>query len=94
MLYFLSTPKRDTPIVLKKFGEGQKLDWKSFTLLTSTAENAQELGVAIGFQYKPKSGGDFDHSNLITVLDKDGKMIHQQDIGASAEKVIHILEKN
>ena len=42
------------------------------------AERHVELAAALGFKYKKIEGGEFSHSNLITVMDQEGKIRHQQ----------------
>lgn len=86
-------PERDTVKKLKEYSQSQKLDESSFALLTSTSENAHALGMALGFQYKKKGKDHFSHSNLITVLDKDGVIAHQQESGAKLEPLLEIVQK-
>lgn len=85
-------PKTDTPKKLKEYSLAQKLDESRFALLTSNSENAHILGLTIGFQYKQMPDGNYSHSNLVTIFDKNGAMVHQQDIGKSTDAAVEIIE--
>jgi protein SCO1/2 len=86
-------PKRDTVAVLKKYSTSQKLDESSFILLTATETDTHALSMALDFKYKSMGEGHFSHSNQITVLDKDGSIILQQDIGKELDKIIEVVRK-
>lgn len=70
--------KRDTPDQLKKFAEERKLDPTHWVLLHGSPGAVQELAAALGVKYKENAQGDFDHSNVISVLDEKGVIRHQQ----------------
>lgn len=71
-------PERDIPQKLAKFAQEKNLDTKRWTLLTGNSDEIMELAALIGFKYKKDNKGDFSHSNLITFLNKEGEIIHQQ----------------
>jgi len=71
-------PERDTPEKLEKFAEEKNLDAKRWTLLTGSSDDIMELAALTGFKYKKDKSGDFSHSNLITFLNKEGEILHQQ----------------
>ncbi len=71
-------PERDTPEKLEKFAEEKNLDTKRWTLLTGSSDDIMELAALTGFKYKKDKSGDFSHSNLITFLNKEGEILHQQ----------------
>lgn len=70
--------KRDTPAQLKKFAQQRKLDLNHWTLLHGSASAVQELAAALGLKYKEDAQGEFDHSNLISLLDAEGRLRFQQ----------------
>ncbi len=84
-------PKRDTSQKLKSYALKNKLDETSFLLLTSSEINTHMLSIALNFQYKKMDNDQFSHSNLITILDKDGVIVHQQDIGKSSKDILKII---
>lgn len=71
-------PARDTPERLRAFAEKRALDLTRWTLLTGDARDVRELAAAIGLRFKPTGTGDFLHGNIISVLDRDGVVRHQQ----------------
>jgi protein SCO1/2 len=87
---------RDTPSALRAFRERMELD-SSWTLLTGTPADVQELAMLVGVKYKQDARGQFAHSNLITLLNGEGEVIHQQaglmgDISGTA-KVLNESKK-
>lgn len=68
--------KRDTPPALRAFRERMELGPK-WTLLTSTPASVQELAMLLGVKFKQDNRGQFAHSNLITVLNAEGEIVHQ-----------------
>jgi protein SCO1/2 len=69
--------ERDTPPALAAY----RRDWKlpvNWTLLHGSADNVAELAALLGVQYKKLPDGQFAHSNVITLLDANGEIKHQQ----------------
>jgi len=86
-------PERDTSEKLKDFANKQNLDLKRWKLLSGKSGDIMELAAVTGFKYKKDKNGDYSHSNLITFLNEEGEIIHQQvglnqDITAAAEKLL------
>ncbi len=83
-------PENDSPEKLKAYAERQKLgssnDW---ILLTGEEDSVLELSVLIGMKYRKTDDTDFAHSNIISILDDEGRIIHQQfGLGTDREKTI------
>jgi protein SCO1/2 len=68
--------ERDTPAGLRAFRERMKLD-AQWTLLRGEAEPVQELAMLLGVKFKRDTRGQFAHSNLLTVLNVEGEVVHQ-----------------
>jgi protein SCO1 len=70
--------ERDRPDVLKAFAREKKLpaDWQ---LLHGDEDAIRELAAALGVRYRKEPGGDFAHSNMITVLDAEGRIVFQRE---------------
>lgn len=68
---------RDTPAVLKAYRERSSLDPKAWTLLRGEDAAVQELAMLLGVKYKQDARGQFAHSNLITILNPEGEVVHQ-----------------
>jgi hypothetical protein len=71
-------PARDTPAQLAAFASGAGLDPARWTLLTGTDDDVLTLAAALDVRYRPGAGGEIDHANVLTVLDADGRIAHQQ----------------
>ncbi len=85
--------QRDTPAALHAYRERLGLD-ASWALLHGSAEDVQELAMLLGVKYKQDANGNFSHSNLITVLNAGGEIVHQRTglQGDVAEMVRAITE--
>lgn len=70
-------PDRDTPERLAAFARATRLDPSRWTLLNGTDDQVLELSVLLGVKYRATGDGDFAHSNLLTVLDAQGRVIER-----------------
>jgi len=70
--------ERDRPEVLKKFASAHDLDPSRWRLYHGDRAAVRELAMVLGIRYKRDARGDFDHSNVISVLDREGVIRHQQ----------------
>lgn len=70
--------ERDTPDQLRKFQSEMKLNDR-FTLLHGNEDAVRTLSVLINVQFQKNSDGDFSHSNVISILDKEGKLVFQKE---------------
>lgn len=77
-------PDRDTPARLAEFAAGARLDPARWTLLTAGDDAVLELAAVLGVQYREAGPGEFVHSNVLTVLDRNGVIVHRQE-GLGAE---------
>jgi protein SCO1/2 len=68
---------RDTPEILAKYREQRGLD-SSWTLLRGNDDSIRELAALIGVKFKPETDGTFSHSNLVTILNAQGEIVHQR----------------
>lgn len=71
-------PERDTPAKLKAYAQDHNLDLSRWTLLSGKNDDVMELAALIGFKYKKDDNGNFSHSNVITLLNEKGEILHQQ----------------
>ena len=76
---FTLDPERDTVEQLKAFAKKDELDLKHWQLMRGDADDVLELAAVLGVKYKPMNNEskDIAHSNMITVLDKQGVISHQ-----------------
>lgn len=68
---------RDTPEVLRKYRDDRLLG-AQWTLLHGDDDAVAELAALLGVKYKQEADGQFAHSNLITVLNPEGEIVHQR----------------
>lgn len=66
--------KNDTPQALKTYAEMEQLDIPGWHFVTANHTSIRELAMLLGVRYRERSDGHFEHSNLITVLDGEGKI--------------------
>jgi protein SCO1 len=70
-------PEHDTPQVLREYRTRMGLG-EHWTLLNGAAESVRELAASIGFAYRTSEDAAPVHSKLVTVLDPQGAVVHQQ----------------
>lgn len=66
--------ENDTPEVLQDYAKYEQLDIPGWHFITSEDATVRSLAMMLGVQYSKKSDGHFAHTNLVTVLDKEGKI--------------------
>ena len=66
--------KNDTPEALKRYAVQEKLDIPGWTFATGNETDIRELAMLLGVQYRERSDGHYEHSNLITTLDAEGNI--------------------
>ena len=66
---------RDTPVQLQAIATMHHADEKRWTFASANEIDARKLAALLGIQYREKPDGTFDHSVLITLLDKQGRII-------------------
>lgn len=72
-------PDHDSVEQLAAFEKDSQLDDARWTLLRAPEADVRELAIAIGMRVQKLGPTDFAHSNLITVLDAEGRVVHQQE---------------
>jgi protein SCO1/2 len=68
---------RDTPVALHRFRETRQLDG-SWVLLHGDDAAVRELAALLGVKFKQEADGNFAHSNLITILNREGEVVYQR----------------
>lgn len=88
--------ENDTPDVLNEYAEYEQLDIPGWHFMTADDADIRTLAMMLGVQYSKKSDGHFAHSNLVTVLDKKGRIAQRveglnQPMDAAAETIESII---
>jgi protein SCO1/2 len=69
--------ENDTVARLHEFRQRRSLP-ANWLLLRSEPDDTLELAVLLGVKFKKEADGQFAHSNIITVLNEQGEIVHQQ----------------
>ncbi len=72
-------PETDTPERLKAFAKENEMEDDKWLFLRGTEEDTREFAAVLAVNYKEISPMDFSHSNIISVFDQNGEMVHQQE---------------
>ncbi len=72
-------PETDTPKRLKEFAKENFMDGEQWTFLQGTVSSVREFANVLAVKYKEISPMDFSHSNIISVFNKGGELVHQQE---------------
>lgn len=72
-------PERDTPQKLKILSRERHADEARWLFAQTSAENVRQLAAVLGLKYKRLDDGGFNHSSVITVLDRQGAIRARSD---------------
>ncbi|MCO1335289.1 SCO family protein [Microbulbifer sp. OS29] len=89
-------PERDNPELLKRYIQDKGLNECRWTMLNGNPDDVLELSALLGVRYKPMSNDkkDIAHSNMITVLSKQGKISYQmKGVNEGVEDVVSAISK-
>jgi len=67
-------PERDTPEVLKRYGQAHGADSAHWAFLTGTAEQIDDVTKRYGIYRKKQPNGDVDHTFLTSIIDRSGTL--------------------
>ncbi|HKW28201.1 MAG TPA: SCO family protein [Verrucomicrobiae bacterium] len=70
--------QHDTPAALADYRRTRELPVENWTLLHGQPGDVLELAALLGVRYKEGAGGQFMHSNVITLLNAKGEIAFQQ----------------
>lgn len=79
-------PARDTPARLKEYATSTRLDSDNWTLLTADDDVILDLAVLLGVRYRRISETEMEHSNVLTIVDANGRIVHRQ-VGLGTDPV-------
>lgn len=85
-------PETDTPKRLKEFARENKMDDEKWIFLRGTEEDTREFAAVLAVNYKQISPIDFSHSNIISVFDQQGELVHQQEgLGVDNKETVQAI---
>ena len=87
-------PQSDTPEVLKTYANKRGL--KGWTLLSGHEDDVRMLAMVLDIKYKAVANNEIAHSNLITILDDQGRIVRQINGAESNPSLMagHLLHQN
>ena len=86
-------PETDTPQRLKQFSIDNKMEEDHWLFLRGTEEDTREFAAVLAVSYKQISPIDFSHSNIISVFDEEGVLVHQQEgLGVDNTETIEAIQ--
>lgn len=88
-------PQNDTPERLRNYAEDKGLNLLEWNFVTGKNSDIRELAMLLGVEYAKKSDGHFAHSNLVTVLNGEGRIIHRMEgLNQPVEEAARLIEKD
>jgi len=85
-------PVNDTPEKLKSFAIRKKMNGEEWTFLQGDVNTVQEFANVLAVKYKEISPEDFSHSNIISVFNRKGELIHQQEgLGVNNKETVETI---
>jgi cytochrome oxidase Cu insertion factor (SCO1/SenC/PrrC family) len=92
-VFFSIDPENDTPEAMAAKMAELKMAPGRWTFLAAPVETVRTLAVALDFKFE-KVEGFFAHSNLIAVLDPEGRVVHREEsLGADIAPTVAALRK-
>lgn len=86
-------PETDTPKRLKDFAIENDMEDDHWMFLRGTPEDTREFATVLAVSYKKISPIDFSHSNIISIFDEDGVLVHQQQgLGVDNTETIEAIK--
>jgi len=88
--------ERDTPAALAEYRKNHELP-ANWTLLRGAPDDVLELAALLGVKFKKDARGQFAHSNILTVLNGSGEVVHQQiglnqPPGETVKQLVQLLQ--
>lgn len=85
-------PKTDTPEQLKQFAIDNEMDSDQWIFLRGSENDTREFAAVLAVSYKAISPIDFSHSNIISVFDRNGVLVHQKEgLGVDSKETIESI---
>lgn len=72
-------PENDTPEVLKKYAQQRNMEDEPWIFLRTDLESTREFANVLAVKYKKITPIIFSHSNIISIFNKKGEMISQEE---------------
>lgn len=81
-------PEKDTPESLKAYAKKMELG-DNWYLLNGKDDSVRTISVLLGISYQKTSGNDFNHSTVISLVSKEGKILSRiEGVGADSSSIV------
>lgn len=85
-------PKTDTPERLADFAKENQMEDDKWIFLRGTEKDTREFAAVLAVNYKRISPMDFSHSNIISVFNQGGELVHQQEgLGVNNKETVEAI---
>ncbi len=82
-------PTVDASERLKTFAIKNEMDGEQWTFLQGNESSVREFANVLAVKYQEIAPMDFSHSNIISVFDRTGELVHQQEgLGVDSKETI------
>lgn len=85
-------PERDSPEIMAKFLSSHKLTEPRWQFLRGSADDTRELALLFNVKYR-QEGEEIAHSNTISVLDEQGRLVHQRLGAGGLDAVVAAVQR-
>lgn len=94
MIFVSIDPETDTPERLKAFAKENFMDKDPWIFLRSSEENTREFAAVLAVNYKQITPLDFSHSNIISIFNRQGELVFQQEgLGVNSDNTIKSIKE-
>ncbi|MEX0685528.1 MAG: SCO family protein [Balneolales bacterium] len=87
-------PDNDSPAVLHAYADAQQLNIPGWHFMTGNRSGIRELAMMLGVEFRQTGNGNFEHSNLVTVIDTEGVVVERiEGLGQPVEEAGKLLNE-
>lgn len=79
MVLITIDPENDTPKVLKEYAQKRDMYGEPWVFLRTDIESTREFANVLAVKYKKITPIIFSHSNIISIFNKNGEMVSQEE---------------
>jgi len=84
--------ERDTPVALRELATVRHIDTARWTLAHADVGAVRRIAAALNVQYKKLPSGDFSHSAMISVLDRNGGIsLQSAELGHADPEILRAI---
>jgi protein SCO1/2 len=84
--------ERDTPTALRELATTRHIDTVRWTLAHADVSAVRRIAAALNVQYKKLPSGDFSHSAIISVLDRNGSIaVQSAELGHADPEILRAI---